>query len=195
MEGLRRRSGQPVVYLNMFSFFKKKSTGITVTDRVWISEAAKWKALEALFGTDPSLLLICWFDETYRKAESIFAVPSGSPVSLLTARDAGHAGLSGKTPVFAEHYPLPEKENHLYTKLGLSNVLVYSSLDEPLFTHFGSDKIIAVMRQMGMEEDQPVEHSLVTQSIIRAQEKIAKKCVVEQSAASPADWFRKNFTP
>lgn len=177
----------------MFSFFKKKTPSLQVTDRVWISEAAKWKALQRLTAADPHIVIICWFDETYRKAENSFAPAPGNTVNLLTAREAGHTTLSGKTPVFAEHYPLPEKEQALYTRLQLSQVLVYSSLDEPLFTQFGSDKLIAVMLQMGMQEDQPVEHALVTQSIRRAQEKIAKKCTVEQSAASAADWFRKNF--
>jgi preprotein translocase subunit SecA len=53
------------------------------------------------------------------------------------------------------------KEQELYEKLGLTKVTLYSSLDEPLFTHFGGDKITNLVKQMGMKEDEAIEHALI----------------------------------
>lgn len=179
----------------MFSFFKKKNPAFTVTDRVWMSEAAKWKAIKEMMLADPDTILVCWFDETFRKAESVFEATGGRPVVIQTAREIARTGPGAARFLFAEHYPLREKEEELFRRLGISAALVCSSLEEPLFSHFGSAKLITVMQKMGMQEWERIEHPLVTSSIRNAQDKIAKKAGPEQSAASQADWFRKNFIP
>ena len=84
------------------------------------------------------------------------------------------------------------KEQELYEKLGLTKVTLYSSLDEPLFTHFGGNKISNLVKQMGMKEDEAIEHAL-TSSIKNAQEKINSKVSFDQSGHSQADWFCKNL--
>ena len=37
---------------------------------------------------------------------------------------------------------------------------------------FGADNISGIMDKLGMEEDEPIEHSLITKSIERAQKKV-----------------------
>ena len=37
---------------------------------------------------------------------------------------------------------------------------------------FGSDNIAGIMDKLGMEDDEPIEHSLVTKSIENAQKKV-----------------------
>lgn len=77
--------------------------------------------------------------------------------------------------------------------MNVKQVIVFSSLNEPLFKRFGADKIIQVMKQLGMKDDEVIEHSMINKAIQRAQEKIEKKVVVEQSAHSQHDWLEKNF--
>lgn len=77
--------------------------------------------------------------------------------------------------IFIEHYPLRKKEEELFQSLRLTEAKIYSSLDEPLFAHFGGYKIIAMMQKMGMHENESVQHSLVTSALKNAQEKIARK--------------------
>jgi len=95
--------------------------------------------------------------------------------------------------IFAEHYPLHEKENTLFESLNIKEVKIFSSLDEPLFRHFGGEKIITLMQSMGMQENEGIQHTLITSALKNAQEKIAKKVTIEQSALSQEDWFRKNL--
>lgn len=48
----------------------------------------------------------------------------------------------------------------------------FLSLEDDLIRIFGADNISGMMDKLGMEEDEPIEHSLITKSIERAQKKV-----------------------
>jgi len=48
----------------------------------------------------------------------------------------------------------------------------YLSLEDDLMRIFGSESIAGIMDKLGLEEDDPIEHSLVTKSIENAQKKV-----------------------
>ncbi len=48
----------------------------------------------------------------------------------------------------------------------------FLSLEDDLMRLFGSDSIAGIMDKLGMEDDEPIEHSLVTKSIENAQKKV-----------------------
>ena len=48
----------------------------------------------------------------------------------------------------------------------------YLSLEDDLMHLFGSDNISGIMDKLGMEEDEPIEHKIVTRSIESAQKKV-----------------------
>jgi preprotein translocase subunit SecA len=48
----------------------------------------------------------------------------------------------------------------------------YLSLEDDLMRLFGSDNIAGIMDKLGMEEDEPIEHALITRSIEQAQKKV-----------------------
>lgn len=48
----------------------------------------------------------------------------------------------------------------------------FLSLEDDLMRLFGSDNISGIMDKLGMEDDEPIEHSLVTKSIENAQKKV-----------------------
>ncbi|RJP65256.1 MAG: preprotein translocase subunit SecA [Candidatus Abyssobacteria bacterium SURF_17] len=48
----------------------------------------------------------------------------------------------------------------------------YISLEDDLMRLFGSDRIMRIMERLGIEEDQPIEHGLVTKSIETAQKRV-----------------------
>jgi preprotein translocase subunit SecA len=66
-------------------------------------------------------------------------------------------------------------------------------MDEPLFKHFGSDKMIPLIKLLGMKGSESIEHSYVTESITKGQKKIADKVIVEQSAQSQGEWMERNL--
>jgi preprotein translocase subunit SecA len=48
----------------------------------------------------------------------------------------------------------------------------YLSLEDDLMRLFGSENISSIMDKLGMEEDEPIEHALITRSIETAQKKV-----------------------
>jgi len=48
----------------------------------------------------------------------------------------------------------------------------YVSLEDELMRRFGSDRISSMMERLGMEEDVPIEHGVITKSIENAQVKV-----------------------
>jgi preprotein translocase subunit SecA len=48
----------------------------------------------------------------------------------------------------------------------------YLSLEDDLMRIFGSERIASVMDRLGIEEDQPIEHSLISKAIENAQKKV-----------------------
>lgn len=94
--------------------------------------------------------------------------------------------------VFAEHYPLLQKEQALFKTLSLKEIPVMSSLDEPLFKYFGGEKLIETIKKLGMKDDEVIGHSFITSAIRNAQQKLEKKVRVEKPASTAEEWFALN---
>lgn len=178
----------------MFNLFKKSNPGPKVNDRVCINIPAKHNALLAEWKNNKKIAFVFWFDDSLRQANDFFTSHSKESVTLITSRQTTNVMLQERTPVFAEHFPLLNKEIDIFQRLNLKEIMVYSSLDEPMFQNFGGEKIISMMMKMGMKEDEVLEHRMITKAIQNAQEKIAEKVIIEQSATSQQEWFRKNFS-
>lgn len=181
----------------MFSalFGKKEDDqeGHVFSDRAYMSTPAKMKACAALAGKDPDLLFIAWFEDTARQFRQYFSENNISENRITEARYVHQPQLLSKKPVFLEHYPLHSTETELIKNWDHKKIPVYSALDEPLFKHFGSEKILPMLKLMGMKEDEAMEHPLVSKSILKGQEKIREKVMMEKSALSQAEWMQKNL--
>jgi len=180
----------------LFNLFGKKDGDTEkhiFVDRAYVSTAAKMNACAALAKKDQNHLFICWFPETAVKFREFFRNQGLDEGLVMETRHIHASKLQDKIPVFVEHYPLHTKETELIKNWDKENILVFSALDEPLFKHFGSDKVIPMIKLLGMKEDEAIEHSMVTKSIIKGQEKIGELVGMEQSANSQAEWMTKNI--
>ena len=180
----------------LFNLFGKKDAAgdnHVFVDRAYVTIAAKMNACAELARKEPNHVFICWFADTAAKFKEFFR-QQGLDESRVTEAHHLHASkLLNKIPVFVEHHPLHAKELELIKNWDAEKIVVYSAMDEPLFKHFGSDKLIPLMKMLGMKEDEVIEHSMVSKSIIKGQEKIAELVSLEQSANSQEDWMRKNL--
>lgn len=79
--------------------------------------------------------------------------------------------------------------------MNLETVQVFSSLREPLFQQFGGEKIIQLMKQLGMKEEEVIENAMISKAIKKAQEKIEGKVISELPVRSQLDWIEKNYKP
>jgi hypothetical protein len=177
----------------MFNLFKKKEASVKVTDKIWMSEEAKWKGIVNEWKQNPELVIIAWFDATYRHLQTVFAENTTGPVSLFISRQINGPEIADRKIIFAEHYPIPAKEQDAFGRWHLKEAIVHSAMDEPLFKHFGGEKIIEMMKQLGMKEDGVITHRMISQAIINAQEKIEKKVVAETPANSQQEWLQRNL--
>jgi hypothetical protein len=171
----------------MFDLFKKPK-GVKVIDKVWLSKQAKWNACLQMVKVDATVLLVTWFDETFRECED-----AGLDRNTVRAQNLSYDKTVGRMVVFAEHYPLASVEHDLFMKLQLKEVPVLSALDEPIFQHFAGEQIIDIMKKLGAGEDEIIAHSMVTKSIRRAQESLAETSGTDYPATSSNEWFTLNL--
>ena len=177
-----------------FNLFKKKQAGSTFTDKTYTNAEAKKRACVALANQDPKVIFVAWFAETANVFKELFAANQLPEDRILDARTLHSSKIAGHSPVFLEHFPLYEKEEALVKNWEPAQIVVYNSLDEGLFEHFGGEKILAIMKQMGIQEDELIEHPLISKSIRNAQDKIAQQVNLEQSAQSQKEWIKKNIS-
>lgn len=162
-------------------------------DRAFMTTAAKMNACARLAKDDEAYIFIGWFPETVKKFKVFFTENGINENRVVESKQLHASQLMSHKPVFIEHYPLHSKEEALVHNWEAKNIMVYSAMDEPLFRHFGSDKIIPMMKLMGMKESEVIEHALVSKSIIKGQQKIEEQVSLEQSANSQAEWMQRNL--
>lgn len=180
----------------LFNLFGKKEDEAPesiFTDRTYMTTAAKLNACLALAKAQPDIVFICWFNDTLKKFREAFVQYGLDEMKVIDAKQIHSAMLQNKTPVFAEHYPLHAKEVALVAHWPAQKIVVYSAMDEPLFKHLGSEKMLPLMKLLGMKEDEAIEHSFVTKSIIKGQAKIAAAVTLEQTANSQEEWMERNY--
>ena len=178
------------------NFFGKKDSSESTAifkDKVYLTTEGKITACLQLAKANPDCIFIAWFNETAKNYKTFFAQNGIDEERITTVDKIDMTIPQNHQPVFLEHYPLPAKELELVKDWQLTNIPVFSAMDEPLFKHFGSDKMIPLIKLFGMKESEAIEHSYVTESIIKGQGKIANKVITEQTANSQAEWMTKNM--
>jgi hypothetical protein len=101
----------------------------------------------------------------------------------------------------AEHYPLPEGDEALFSFLSnlpcRSTVRFHSALDDPLFKIFGGDRIgrvIKMIQTLQPSENEYISHHLVTSAVREAQKNIKKKAKGDNKVDSMEEWFQYNLS-
>ncbi len=120
-----------------------------------------------------------------REAEIVAQAGQGRKVTISTnmagrgtdiVLGEGVPGLGGLHVVGTERHESRRIDNQLRGRSGRQgdpgSSRFFLSLEDDLMRLFGSDRISGIMEKLGMEEDIPIEHPLVTRSIESAQKKV-----------------------
>jgi hypothetical protein len=205
----------------MFGLFKKSDSPV-VTDKVWRTRVASNKGIVAAAlqawkdGKVPVILF--FFEESRQRIEKflgenkvsfqliergrIYTV-SGEPVVFLAdatkdlTGEISRLGVAGsQTVLFYGHYPLTAPENEVLENLkpavGVGPYVFFQSLEDGLMQHFGSDKIASMMQQLGMPEDESVQHSMISKALLNARKNLDQKVSNEMKSRSEEQWFANN---
>jgi hypothetical protein len=181
------------MFSNLFGKKEADNQDHLFKDRAYMTTEAKMKACATLAKTDGNIVFIAWFSDTAKQFKDYFSSNGLDEKRVTEARHFSTAQLMTHTPVFVEHYPIHTKEENFVEHWKTKNIIVYSAMDEPLFRHFGSDKLLPLMKMMGMKENEVIEHSMVSKSIISGQKKIEEQVTLEQDAPSQAEWMNRNL--
>ena len=175
--------------MSIFNLFRKKDS-FHVTDLVWIDSAAKQEGIIQFIINNPDTVVFCWFNQTQEDWQEILGHDKRI---VLLSRQLNASQIGSKTLLGLEHYPLYNKEKEFLKPFHKVRIFIASSLDEPLFVHFGGNRLADVMTKMGMLPNEAVNHKMVSAAIGNAQKKLDDKVMVEYSAQSMQDWFQKNI--
>jgi hypothetical protein len=181
----------------LFNLFgnKEDKTDRIFKDVVWIDTAAKNNALLNLYRQQPNTLFVAWFPDAAKQLR-VFLQANGIEADCVVEAKTLSGHKAGQhTLVFIEHHPLQQKELALAEELHITQADVYGALDEPIFVYFGSEKMLPLVKMLGFKSTESIQHPYVTSSVIKAQEKMAAKVTIEQSAQSISDWLAKNLPP
>lgn len=192
----------------MFGLFNNKKKEIVSNDFIWKNEIVKYNALIKHLQQMEKSVLIYYFEDTKAEAERYltaaqmnFSTEANSFVTkvwLLNADTLLHKStIDNRTVFFAEHHPsyLQEKEikTHLFEKLGVHEVSFYTSFEDKLMQIFGSERILQVMERMGFKDDEAIQHSLISSSLEKAQQKVDAKISINSNTRLRKDWFEINI--
>lgn len=182
---------------------------------VWTTGTEKLKGmmerLQKHTGEGRSILLLAWFPKSLQELEYLLTnlnVPYNSGINnhgtakvTIDLADNYLKRITGPYAVDAvwlvEHFPIHEPEVALFERLAHEvpsvKPIVLTSLDEKLFTLFGSDRIKEVMKSLGYSAGDVLEHSMIRKSVVRAQEKVAESAIGNSKATSDEEWFSLNY--
>lgn len=173
----------------MFSgLFGKKEMAVPVKDTVWLNSAGRWQACADWLLAHPGSAVLTWFPADLREAR--VRLGGNLQERLALAAQAGGGRFWNEPPVFLGHYPLRKREQEIFTSLELKEALVFNALDDAFFLRFGGEKIGGLMQKLGMTENEPLTHSMISGSIVKAQEKLEKRVLVDYTADSLEEWMR-----
>ena len=193
----------------MFSFFNKKPKCVRLDDKVFIKRQEADVALVVDLNNfkleGKTVVVLYFFEDTLKRLQSLQPSPECQFYSAdKVIRDLSiRSGLKSKSNlvlVFAEHHPSATRENAVLAEIEnmyeseKPTLGFYMALEEPMMKPFGVDRIISLMKQMGMKEGEAITNSMVTKSIANMQEKIAKRCTTDLIAHSQEEWMKLNFS-
>jgi hypothetical protein len=179
-----------------------------IPDYVWLSAAAKFKAIRERLQSQSRgrmIVLVAHFPNLLKELEQLaddfdatrtIAAYLAHELSPAAAHEFLPQGSDAVDLVVAERHPLASPEAALLRFAEAlpcrSSIEYHVSLDDPFMLHLGADSIRRWMGRMGAEEAETISHRLITQSIHKAQVKLERESLGRADADSAAEWIARN---
>lgn len=198
----------------MFSFFKKKEH--PYRDLSWMSEKTKQIQLivtiKKLAKSTPVVVVSFFEDEltliknnleklsiSYHDLNNLSGgTTPGNKIYIAHADNLlrFNTNLSNNICfIFTDHYPLYTKDkntrHHCFSICSNPDVRYYISIDGPIFNLFGGERIKNLLQQMQTDENEVIEHKMISKSLEKALQKIEKQVQLDPTANSLPEWFEK----
>jgi preprotein translocase subunit SecA len=140
---------------------------------VTISTNMAGRGTDILLGGNPKFLAKTMAEGTHRRGDTD-SHPKG--FAIVQKEKEKVIQLGGLHVLGTERHEARRIDNQLRGRSGRQgdpgSSRFYLSLEDDLLRIFGSERISNIMGRLGIEEDQPIEHGLVTKAIESAQKKV-----------------------
>ena len=194
--------------MGFFDFlFGRKSTVEALNDRIWLTEAARWKGLREELRKQAAVcsgvLLVAQFPDTRDALVPLVDEVDGycevRLASELSSDVASYWPGVESQPAFvlvAERHPLRAHDDRIIAFAGelpcKAQVVFHLSLEDALLKVFIGQQIEELLRRMGMDENESIDSNMVSRRIAAAQKKIASQAFGDSDVRSAADWLAAN---
>ncbi len=202
--------------------FGTKNTAVNRGDKVWMRDIHKYagllKDIRTLMKENKLILVVYYFRQTGIMLNKYFednsleytTIHTAGAINMNSINCVESASLNSEVFIanlqkperdiiifFTEHYPLFETENTILKSIGIlgkkCSYCFYMSLEDPLMTLFGGDRITDVITKMGMKEDEMISHTMISSAIENVQKKIESKVYTELKSDSIQEWVERNL--
>jgi preprotein translocase subunit SecA len=141
---------------------------------VTISTNMAGRGTDILLGGNPKMIAI---QQAGKEADEAALKAAYHKASGMTSQEKGEViKLGGLHVLGTERHESRRIDNQLRGRSGRQgdpgSSRFYLSLEDDLLRIFGGERIAGIMDRLGVEEDQPIEHSLVTKAIENAQRRV-----------------------
>jgi len=141
---------------------------------VTISTNMAGRGTDILLGGNPKFLAGLSYSEDATDGEKKKALDRA--VGIAAKEKAEVLAMGGLHVIGTERHEARRIDNQLRGRAGRQgdpgSSRFYLSLEDDLMRIFGSERIAGVMDRLGLEEDQPIEHNLISKAIENAQKKV-----------------------
>ncbi len=184
LSGLLRKRGTPHVVLNA-KYHEKEAEIVAQAGRkaaVTIATNMAGRGTDILLGGNPEVALRKELHELAERDPEAAALPETRERILEESRRYCESekreviALGGLHILGTERHESRRIDNQLRGRAGRQgdpgSSRFYLSLEDDLMRIFSGDRLKGLMQRLGMEEDVPIEHGMVTRSIERAQKQV-----------------------
>lgn len=179
-------------------------------DRIWLTKDVKYREMkrqvqQSLADSDQYNLVIvlAHFPECLYELEAVLADErEDERLYLLLSEDLSR--WSQRLPredvsaliLVGEKHPLPDPDARILeffkTISERGRVIYHLSLEDAVIRRFTSEKMTAILRQLGMKEEESLQTSMVSKQIRKAQAKLSRKTIGDSRAKSAEEWLTLN---
>ncbi|MEQ8715878.1 MAG: hypothetical protein RIC80_22890 [Cyclobacteriaceae bacterium] len=195
----------------MFGLFSSEPKGVKFDYITYVTKVQKYKNVLIQFATaanDKHVVLIYFFDQTREELLQLgtaLKINMSEDVGLLSSpgyvllngqvlRKQGH--IKADQVIFMEAHPIASvhrEAGNYFLDSNIASITCYVGLDEALFQVFDGSRISNLLERMGVKDDEPIAHTMVSKSIEKAQEKLEQDNPnAKDVRSSQEDWLTQN---
>jgi hypothetical protein len=198
--------------MGFFDWLTGAKTRVQTDERIWLTKPAKFAGIQrdiAAALADPNgpdaVFVVAHFQNCFDELRSLVtAAGFADGRVLVTLSDSLESRTTGSLSdqsqnllmVVGERHPLPSHDDALQqfarTLSCQCRIVQHASLDDPLFRLFAGEWVEQVLRQLGMNEDEPIESPMVTRRVRTAQKRIEDRATANHPAHSAEEWLERN---